>query len=610
MKKIGFLALVLGTMAFGAQTIPTNYDNWLPNYSVKADSYGYSVDSHFTYNWIDITTIGTQVTGLGDDNNTGPFNIGFSFPYYWYQTDKFWVNSNGAISLSSSAVYMPQSDGFNVPNSKPPNDLLIPLGADLAFDASTPDAKCYYYTNNKDSLVVSFIKVPAWLSSGLAGAHSFQIILNKADSTIVFQYEKQESTFYQNKDVAGIENITGKIGLQYFTNRIPTSGEVVRFVPPDSTSYIAKDVGIYEALTEESEGYFVIPNVPKPLLVTVKNYGNIDATDIGVKLEAKDISGATQFTLTDTISALSRGETTVVDFGSSAPPTTGIFIIFAKTTFAGDINTGNDSVRVEVVSMNYPGWLSWDNNPSKPTGASWAGVGGGWGQEFEPPAYPAVIESVAFAVVTAKQAVDLPVYLMDDDGSAGGPGTVLYADTVHIDTSATFKWHTIPISSDTITSGKFYVGLVRMQTDSFLSMMQDTSEPASNRSWENTGVWAPFRSKNDLDVMIRAFVANQRAVEESNIAHFVDLQQNIPNPVKGKTTINFSINKEARVSVKIYNLGGQLVRTLLDGNVKAGLNSIIWDGTDNKGKSVSTGIYFYELKSDNFKRTKKLVLVK
>jgi hypothetical protein len=213
-------------------------------------------------------------------------------------------------------------------------------------------------------------------------------------------------------------------------------------------------------------------------------------------------------------------------------------------------------------------------------------------------------------VVTAKQAVDLPVYLMDDDGSAGGPGTVLYADTVHIDTSATFKWHTIPISSDTITSGKFYVGLVRMQTDSFLSMMQDTSEPASNRSWENTGVWAPFRSKNDLDVMIRAFVANQRAVEESNIAHFVDLQQNIPNPVKGKTTINFSINKEARVSVKIYNLGGQLVRTLLDGNVKAGLNSIIWDGTDNKGKSVSTGIYFYELKSDNFKRTKKLVLVK
>ena len=102
------------------------------------------------YNWIDIASVGTKVQGLTDDNNAGPFQIGFDFPYYGYYVHEFWINSNGAISFSDGTVYVPQgSSGFIIPSTNAPNGLLIPLGGDLTFE--TDSAECYYYSNNIDT---------------------------------------------------------------------------------------------------------------------------------------------------------------------------------------------------------------------------------------------------------------------------------------------------------------------------------------------------------------------------------------------------------------------------------------------------------------------------
>ena len=62
--------------------------------------------------------------------------------------------------------------------------------------------------------------------------------------------------------------------------------------------------------------------------------------------------------------------------------------------------------------------------------------------------------------------------------------------------------------------------------------------------------------------------------------------------------------------LSIYDTSGREVRTLVSGPLKAGLHTVRWDGTNNDGKSVASGVYFYSLKADTYESTKKMVLVR
>lgn len=88
------------------------------------------------------------------------------------------------------------------------------------------------------------------------------------------------------------------------------------------------------------------------------------------------------------------------------------------------------------------------------------------------------------------------------------------------------------------------------------------------------------------------------------------LEQSYPNPFNPETAINFSIKETGKVSLKIYNLQGQLIRSLVDEDKSAGSYSIIWNGTNDKGTGVSSGTYLYTLKVNGFEETKKLVFMK
>lgn len=91
--------------------------------------------------------------------------------------------------------------------------------------------------------------------------------------------------------------------------------------------------------------------------------------------------------------------------------------------------------------------------------------------------------------------------------------------------------------------------------------------------------------------------------------HF-KLNQNFPNPFNPTTTINFSLEKESSVSIDIYNVTGEKVKSLFNGIEKAGSHSIEWNGTDNFGNQLPTGVYFYRLNSKEFSETKKLIFLK
>ena len=89
-----------------------------------------------------------------------------------------------------------------------------------------------------------------------------------------------------------------------------------------------------------------------------------------------------------------------------------------------------------------------------------------------------------------------------------------------------------------------------------------------------------------------------------------ELYQNYPNPFNPTTTIEFNLAEETIVSLNIHNLKGQKVRTLIDEQKPAGKHTTVWNGENNSGKPVSSGVYFYKLNTRDFQQIKKMVLLK
>ncbi|MFO8145248.1 MAG: carboxypeptidase regulatory-like domain-containing protein [Candidatus Syntrophosphaera sp.] len=87
----------------------------------------------------------------------------------------------------------------------------------------------------------------------------------------------------------------------------------------------------------------------------------------------------------------------------------------------------------------------------------------------------------------------------------------------------------------------------------------------------------------------------------------IDLLQNQPNPFTAKTLISYVLSRDNRVTLSIYNLKGQKIKTLYSGMSKTGNHSLEWDGTDRNGRPVDKGIYLYRLQSGNKIITRKLI---
>ncbi|MGI6199116.1 MAG: FlgD immunoglobulin-like domain containing protein, partial [Candidatus Cloacimonadaceae bacterium] len=88
------------------------------------------------------------------------------------------------------------------------------------------------------------------------------------------------------------------------------------------------------------------------------------------------------------------------------------------------------------------------------------------------------------------------------------------------------------------------------------------------------------------------------------------LNGNYPNPFNPSTTISFSLENEAQVSLNIYNQRGQKVCELLNDKLPAGNHHLTWNGTDNNGNSVGSGVYYYRMQSGKYTSTRKMVMMK
>jgi len=99
------------------------------------------------------------------------------------------------------------------------------------------------------------------------------------------------------------------------------------------------------------------------------------------------------------------------------------------------------------------------------------------------------------------------------------------------------------------------------------------------------------------------------AVLERALPLNTTLAQNFPNPFNPETTIQFDLAAETTVSLRVYDMTGQVVRTLVSANRSAGTYTELWNGTNEQGVKVGSGVYFYELKAGAFSSKKKMTLL-
>ncbi|RLC47570.1 MAG: hypothetical protein DRH57_03830, partial [Candidatus Cloacimonadota bacterium] len=105
---------------------------------------------------------------------------------------------------------------------------------------------------------------------------------------------------------------------------------------------------------------------------------------------------------------------------------------------------------------------------------------------------------------------------------------------------------------------------------------------------------------------------------QSNMPHSFELKQNYPNPFfigsgygeLPKTRITYQLPKASNVKIVVYNIKGELVKTLVNERKDAGYYNVIWNGKNDKSRLVGTGIYFYQLKSGNNSKIKKMLLLR
>ena len=88
------------------------------------------------------------------------------------------------------------------------------------------------------------------------------------------------------------------------------------------------------------------------------------------------------------------------------------------------------------------------------------------------------------------------------------------------------------------------------------------------------------------------------------------LQQNYPNPFNPTTTIQFSVPDRSKTELKVFDIMGCEVITLVNQTLEPGYHQIIWNGRNGLGRSIASGMYFTVMRSENFKAVKKMVMLK
>jgi hypothetical protein len=173
------------------------------------------------------------------------------------------------------------------------------------------------------------------------------------------------------------------------------------------------------------------------------------------------------------------------------------------------------------------------------------------------------------------------------------------------------------------TGYKIYRNFVTIAAISAITTYRDeTAAPGTTYSYIVTALYGTTESEssNIITLSVPNIVSDDdRVVARSEVS----MAQNFPNPFNPTTLIEFTVSSEQQmanskqravghqqVTIEVFNIKGQKVRSLVDGFYESGHHSVVWNGADDHGRGVGSGVYLYRLESGDTVETRKMVLIK
>ena len=586
--------------------------------------------------WKDISTIGTNITpGMTDDNAVGPYNLGWTFHYYWAGYDKVKVGSNGWISFKTTVGNIAHCFPTIPSAGGTADNYLAPFMTDLTFNANGNAGKVYYWSNNIDTFIVSYNNVPWWTQAGpgFAGNNSFQMVLSGRDSSITYYYQNLDAANFNDQPgcasdiVIGIENLTGNIGLEHSVDAAcvaNTTNYAVKFYYPSNTSFQIQDITPLWAGNVENQGQFVLLNEPTILQTGIRNVGNTDVTaSITARGKLRDVALNNlnpDFDQTLTIpTGIASSVTNILDYAPYTFNTGGSYTLEVTTTTASgqDANPSNNSNKVEITTVLVGAPPSCAHTYSYASGnppdgvIAWGGGNGGAGIKVVPPAYPVVIESVDAFMLNGLDTVHSPllygatIEIWSENPTTGLPMAMLTSETIAANNTTNFAWNTITLSSpQTITSGGFFVAWLTGGDTVLLGT--ESLDPISRRTWEilQQGSWAPYRLLTQEDFLIKVNATGCISSKETELNSTFSLEL-YPNPTNGITTVAYELAGNTNPSFMLTNVQGQTVLSKEFGKLSSGSHAFTID-TQN----LAPGIYILNMNVNGQAANRKLVVTK
>ncbi len=487
------------------------------------DAYGYTWMTSLdvggpTYQWYDISTTGTLVPGLLDDNSSpGMVNIGFPFHYYWNDYTQMKIGSNGWVSfdnVSNIASCFP-----NIPTPAGAGDnILAALMSDLNFTGAGNPGQVFTWSNNIDTFIIMFKNVPYWSINppGWSGLNNFQIILSGADSSITFMYQSLTPVPLAAgcvDMVIGIENSTGNIGLQVYNDAMPPlTNFAIRFDYPPVVLLSVPDLTSNWNENVNNKGVF-IPTGSFDMVSNLKNVGNTNiSTSTTYNANIRTTALVSVANSSFILPSIAAGDDTTILFPNMANILVpGEYYFETILSNSQDINAGNNTLNTQINMVdlcNVNMLLGYTHGATPGATINWNGGANDDGVAIHvvPPVYPVTITQMD-VYVSNNVSDGLLTKIYADDGPGGTHGTLLYSGSIPSGSIISGNWNTHAITPVTINSGGFYVAFYQTGTTIFIG--DETVGPFSNNNYEilDDG-WADYRYNDTRDLMIRCVVTN------------------------------------------------------------------------------------------------------
>lgn len=652
---ISTLLLIGSTTLYGQAPAPTGGDacgyRW---YTTQATVQ----DSTPTYNWVDISSTGQILSGLGDDNYAGPINLPFSFVYYWNSYSKVYVGSNGYITFGRghnvSSGAPPYFNRF--PNAAAPNEWIGVYLADLTFTDvqgnPVPSAKLLYGTDGNGRFVITWDSVPYWNGNAPGqwqGRNSFQIILDPSDSSITLQYKLIEGGYHSsygngNYNVVGMENITGQSGLDIAAAwPVPFQNFAIKIWHPRTFTCSSTDAQLEWVLNSDGLGQFALKGGSAPTFQSgVLNSGNQPiSANIRNILNVRGPAPSNTIIHRDTvfIPAPAIGQIATASFtkpfnhntrGTPSSLSTGSYNCIVILNFSGDGFSGNNSNSSELVICDtLPGGryiLRYDDGNWDPQNEDVGGLAFANGMAIVAPE-AITVEAVSFDMLYqdgGSNLYPLVVWVYPYNPTTGAVGQAL--DTITLDpmdfssgtllatfqgqnnTQFTLRRYTLPL--DTAINLNAGDGLlIGFKTDFPANatsvgnyVVEDGTVPISRASFEGIGgLWAPYRDRENVEYAIGVVARRPTSsgVASAQLPHWNFLAY--PNPASEAPILRFSLPQPGTVHLRLIDLTG---RTLYEETLTP---------TTTEFKKVlplrpATGVYFLSATYQGSTITHRLVM--